>query len=117
MSSLRTATRVSRPKHDAGNGVKNDEAYVSCCDGMNHITPPLILRKHRASVKSTCGTVTAHHHHHHGSKTQRTAPESRDINAAMFTQGLKSRETDPYSAIDVYLKQTKKQDPYRSGRH
>ncbi|KAI7111897.1 hypothetical protein KC343_g19520, partial [Hortaea werneckii] len=98
MSSLRTATSVSRPKHDAGNGVKNDEA---------------------ASVKSTCGTVTAHHHHHHhhGTKPQRTAAESRDIDAAMFTQGLKSRETDPYSAIDVYLKQTKKQDPYRSGKH
>ncbi|KAI7326948.1 hypothetical protein KC326_g41 [Hortaea werneckii] len=84
MSSLRTPTSVSRPKHDAGNAVKNDEG---------------------ASTKSTCGTVTAHHHH--GSK----APESRDINAAMFTQGLKSREADPYSAIDVYLKQTKKQDP------
>ena len=35
MSSLRTATSVSRPKHDAGNGVKNNEAYVSCCDGIN----------------------------------------------------------------------------------
>ncbi|KAI6797946.1 hypothetical protein KC363_g2368 [Hortaea werneckii] len=99
MSSLRTPTTNSRPKHDASNGVKNDEAE---------------------STRSTCGTVTAHHHHHHhhhGSKTQRTAQESRDINAAMFTQGLKSRENDPYSAIDVYLKQTKKQDPFRSGKH
>ncbi|KAI7540958.1 hypothetical protein KC331_g8867 [Hortaea werneckii] len=90
MSSLRTPTSVSRPKHDAGNTVKNDEG---------------------ASTQSTCGTVTAHHHH--GSKP----PESRDIDAAMFTQGLKSREADPYSAIDVYLKQTKKQDPYRGGKH
>ncbi|GAB1740870.1 hypothetical protein NU219Hw_g5948t1 [Hortaea werneckii] len=94
MSSLRTPTSVSRPKHDAGNTVKNDEG---------------------ASTKSTCGTATAHHHH--GSKTQRASQEARDIDAATFTQGLKSREADPYSAIDVYLKQTKKQDPYRSGKH